>query len=57
MKRFILFVLSLLGCSLVGCEPMYGPAPMYGPIHAEYGENPIVDETLAQEGNTNLQNE
>lgn len=62
MKRLIIYVLALLGYTFVSCDPDEGfeidnPAPMYAPIQVEYSEKPIVDETLAQEGNTNLQNE
>lgn len=60
MKRFILFMLTLLGYTFVSCDPDCDPdevVEMYGVPMAEYKENPLVDETLAQEGNTDLQNE
>lgn len=59
MKRFILFMLTLLGYTFVSCDPdeVVEVVEMYGVPMAEYNENPLVDETLAQEGNTDLQNE
>lgn len=56
MKRLIIFMLALLGYSFVSCDPEE-VVEMYGVPMAEYSENPLIDEALAQESNNNLQNE
>ncbi|MBR5132551.1 MAG: hypothetical protein IKV29_00425 [Alistipes sp.] len=60
MKRFTIFMLTLLGYSFVSCDPNERAeidTPMYGAPMAEYQENPLVDETLTQESNNDPQNE
>ena len=56
MRRFILFMLTLLGYSFVSCEPNYEP-DMYGVIPVEYSEKPLAEATLAEEANNDTQDQ
>ena len=56
MKRLIIFMLALLGCTFAGCEPQdWAPAPAYAPLPAEYSEKPLAEQTLAEESNVDTQ--